>query len=233
MKRILTALLFGAALCQAQQPAKDEVLQALNKAATFFHDNLSMHGGYVYAFSGDLQKREGEGVTDAHTIWVQPPGTPLVGEALLDVYAATRDAKVLGYAKEAALALTQRQLHSGGWYYSAHFEGKESENKFYCFDLAWNPQPNPVPEKAMQQPGGWDLWRFARPTDWPFSPDLWTYEHLVKMLSAYGAVLSAFSGNFLTFLPTPWSQLWPTLLFQPLAIIWVTVLARRRPLARA
>lgn len=81
--------------------------------------------------------------------------------------------------------------------------------------------------------GGWDLWRFIQPTAWPFSPDLWTYEHLVKMLSAYGAVLSAFSGNFLTFLPTPWSQLWPTLLFQPLAIIWVTVLARRRPLARA
>ena len=79
--------------------------------------------------------------------------------------------------------------------------------------------------------GGWDLWRFARPTDWPFSPELWTYEHLVKMLSAYGAVLSAFSGNFLTFLPTPWSQLWPTLLFQPLAIAWIVVRVwrRRRP----
>jgi uncharacterized membrane protein len=76
--------------------------------------------------------------------------------------------------------------------------------------------------------GGWDLWRFCRPTDWPFSPNLWTYEHLVKMLSAYGAVLSAFSGNFLTFMPTPWSQLWPTLLFQPMALIWIVVLARRR-----
>ena len=76
--------------------------------------------------------------------------------------------------------------------------------------------------------GGWDLWRFARPTAWPFSPDLWTYEHLVKMLSAYGAVLSAFSGNFLTFLPTPWSQLWPTLLFQPMAAIWIAVLVTRR-----
>jgi uncharacterized membrane protein len=75
--------------------------------------------------------------------------------------------------------------------------------------------------------GGWDLWRFFRPTAWPFSPNLWTYEHLVKMLSAYGAVLSAFSGNFLTFLPTPWSQLWPTLLFQPMAVIWILVLARR------
>jgi uncharacterized membrane protein len=76
--------------------------------------------------------------------------------------------------------------------------------------------------------GGWDLWRFARPTAWPFSPNLWTYEHLVKMLSAYGAVLSAFSGNFLTALPAPWSQLWPTLLFQPMAVIWILVLARRR-----
>jgi uncharacterized membrane protein len=80
--------------------------------------------------------------------------------------------------------------------------------------------------------GGWDIWRFLTPTAWPFSPNLWTYEHLVKMLSAYGAVLSAFSGNFLTFLPTPWSQLWPTLLFQPLAVIWIAALAlrqRRRP----
>jgi uncharacterized membrane protein len=84
--------------------------------------------------------------------------------------------------------------------------------------------------------GGWDLWRFWRPMDWPFSPNLWTYEHLVKMLSAYGGAVSAFSGNFLTFLPTPWSQLWPTLLFQPLAIAWILVLVsrqRRRALSPA
>lgn len=76
--------------------------------------------------------------------------------------------------------------------------------------------------------GGWDLWRFARPTDWPFSPELWTYEHLAKMLSAYGATVSAFSGNFLTFIPAPWSQLWPTLLFQSLMIAWIAVLVLRR-----
>lgn len=83
--------------------------------------------------------------------------------------------------------------------------------------------------------GGWDLWRFLRPVAWPFSPSLWRYEHVLKMLSAYGAVISAFSGNVLTFLPTPWSQLWPTLLFQPMAAIWIAVLIlgqkRRRPLA--
>jgi uncharacterized membrane protein len=76
--------------------------------------------------------------------------------------------------------------------------------------------------------GAWDLWRFARPNDWPFSPNLWTYEHLVKMLSAYSAVLSAFSGNFLTLLPAPWSQLWPSLFFPSLAAIWIAVLIVRR-----
>ncbi len=81
--------------------------------------------------------------------------------------------------------------------------------------------------------GGWDLWRFARPTDWPFSPNLWNYEHLTKMLGAYGAVLSAFSGNFLTFLPTPWSQLWPTVLFQTVTMIWIAVLIVRRRRAPA
>lgn len=75
--------------------------------------------------------------------------------------------------------------------------------------------------------GAWDVWRFLRPTAPPFSPDLWTYEHLAKMLGAYGAVVSAFSGNFLTFLPTPWSQLWPSILFQTLAVGWMIKLAIR------
>lgn len=76
--------------------------------------------------------------------------------------------------------------------------------------------------------GGWDLWRFARPTDWPFSPNLWNYEHLTKMLGAYGAVLAAFSGNFATFIPTPWSQLWPSLLLQMVTVIWIAILIVRR-----
>lgn len=76
--------------------------------------------------------------------------------------------------------------------------------------------------------GGWDLWRFARPTDWPFSPELWRYEHLVKMIGAWGAVVAAFSGNFLTFLPAPWSQLWPSLTFQTISMFWVAVLIIQR-----
>ncbi|RZJ19862.1 MAG: hypothetical protein EON85_16450, partial [Brevundimonas sp.] len=74
----------------------------------------------------------------------------------------------------------------------------------------------------------WDAWRFLRPTDWPFSPELWRYEHLWKMLGAYSAVLSAFAGNFLRFVPAPWSALWPTLLFQTLTVIWIAVLVVQR-----
>ncbi|WP_420469788.1 hypothetical protein [Brevundimonas sp. FT23042] len=72
--------------------------------------------------------------------------------------------------------------------------------------------------------GLWDVWRFLRPTDWPFSPELWRYEHLWKMVGAWSAVLSAFSGNYLQFLPAPWSALWPTLVFQTLTLIWIAVL---------
>ena len=79
----------------------------------------------------------------------------------------------------------------------------------------------------------WDVWRFARPRDWPFSADLWRYEHLMKMLGAHSAVLSAFSGNFLTALPQPWSQLWPTVLFHSLSVIWVATLIVRRRFAPA
>ncbi|MBX7208993.1 MAG: pectate lyase [Verrucomicrobiaceae bacterium] len=156
---IILLLLHAAQLTHAQQPSCDEVTRALTKAAAFFHDHVSIHGGYVYAFSGDLQKREGEGVTDEHTIWVQPPGTPLVGEAMLDVFEATKDAKILGYAKEAALALAQRQLQSGGWHYGAHFETVSEKKDFHRFDLDWKPVPDRVPENERAISVGWDVWK--------------------------------------------------------------------------
>lgn len=76
--------------------------------------------------------------------------------------------------------------------------------------------------------GVYDLWRFSGPTAWPLSPSLWMYEHLVKMLGAYSAVVSAFSGNFMTFIPAPWSQLWPSMVFQVLALAWIIKLMLQR-----
>lgn len=121
-------------------------------------------------------------------------------------------------AKALDWAVTLAVLAIGAWVLALLLSGESDAPRATSIALVWG---------AFLM-GGWDLWRFARPGDWPFSPDLWTYEHLMKMLGAYGAVLSAFSGNFLTFLPTPWSQLWPTLLFQPMAVIWIAALAIRR-----
>jgi hypothetical protein len=78
----------------------------------------------------------------------------------------------------------------------------------------------------------WDLYRFARPLAAPFSPDLWLYEHLVKMLGAYFGAVAAFSGSVLLFLDPPWRQLWATTTGQLLAVTLVLyyrhALRRRR-----
>ena len=82
--------------------------------------------------------------------------------------------------------------------------------------------------------GTWDLLRFAFPAAWPFFPGLWFYEHLVKMLGAYSAVLTAFSGSVaMRFLPDPWKQLWATILFNVLTLAMIVWYARRRRMARA
>ncbi|WAC25231.1 hypothetical protein [Blastomonas sp. SL216] len=76
---------------------------------------------------------------------------------------------------------------------------------------------------------GYDVLRFLRPAEWPFFPRLWLYEHMVKMLGAFAAVLSAFSGSVLTFIPIPdpWKQLWPTILFYLITIMMIARNARR------
>ena len=67
----------------------------------------------------------------------------------------------------------------------------------------------------------WDLWRFVAPLSRPFSPQLWLYEHIVKIIGAYFATVAAFSGSVLEFLPPPWKQLWAVSLGQILAIMFV------------
>lgn len=80
----------------------------------------------------------------------------------------------------------------------------------------------------------YDLWRFARPTAFPFGPNLWLYEHLVKMLGAYSGAVAAFSGSVLVFLDPPWRQLWATAAGQTLCVILVVYYRRAlRPTAPA
>ena len=76
--------------------------------------------------------------------------------------------------------------------------------------------------------GGYDLLRFTFPSAWPFFPRLWFYEHLVKMLGSYSAVVGAFSGSVaFRFLPDPWKQLWATIFFNLLTVAMIAWYARR------
>jgi PelA/Pel-15E family pectate lyase len=104
---------------------------ALSKAVRFFDSEVSAEGGYLWRYSADLARREGEGKADARTAWVQPPGTPSVGMALLDVYKLTRDRQYLDAARHTAHALVAGQLHSGGWDYRIHFDPRARRRYAY------------------------------------------------------------------------------------------------------
>jgi PelA/Pel-15E family pectate lyase len=102
-----------------KQPAADPLVKdardALLKASTWFTKNVAVHGGYVYTYSTDLKVRRGEGIASPTQIWVQPPGTPTVGLAMLQAWEATGDQQHLDGALAAARALLHGQLMSGGW----------------------------------------------------------------------------------------------------------------------
>lgn len=99
----------------AAEPTPREATDALHRAVRFFRDNCSAEGGYVYRWSADLSKREGEGGVGPTTAWIEPPGTPAVGMAYLEAYRLTKDPELKAAALHTADALLRGQLVSGGW----------------------------------------------------------------------------------------------------------------------
>ncbi len=100
---------------------KEEVASTIRKASEFFRGKVASHGGYVYYYLPDLSRRWGEGAATKEQVWVQRPGTPAVGLAFLRAYEATKDRFYLDAATDAARALVQGQLESGGWTNSIDF----------------------------------------------------------------------------------------------------------------
>jgi len=98
--------------------------QAMKKATHFFTSDVSTAGGYLWRYTQDLSQREGEVRASDSVIWVQPPGTPTVGEAFLTAYQKTGEPYLLAAAKGAANALINGQLKSGGWTYLIDFKNR-------------------------------------------------------------------------------------------------------------
>lgn len=115
-------VLVAVTAARAESPERERAAEALRRAVEFYQTKVASHGGYVYRYSADLAKREGEGRTGPDTVWVQPPGTPAVGLALVEAYERTGEQYLLEAARDAALCLVGGQLRSGGWTASIEFD---------------------------------------------------------------------------------------------------------------
>lgn len=131
---LMLCLLAGPAAHAATEGELAEVRDGLKKAMTFFSQEVSVEGGYVYLWSNDLKYREGEGVVDDQTVWIEPPSTPTVGEAFLYVHQATGDPLALQAARNAVDCLLRGQLISGGWDNSIVFEPAARSKMAYRVD---------------------------------------------------------------------------------------------------
>lgn len=133
---ILFALLYAAVPplimgCQARS-AEPDVETAMTMAATFFRDQLSVQGSYVWEYNpSDLSERRGEGITTLSQGWSEPPGTPAVGLAYLAAFKATGQPSFLEAAKETGQALIKTQLESGGWQGLLEFDA--IARKSWCY----------------------------------------------------------------------------------------------------
>jgi hypothetical protein len=118
MRHLLCAVIVaGATTATAEDSLPREAQAALRKAAEYFR-SIATGGGYAGIYSLDLKERYGEALYEkakATEIWVQPPGTPTVGQCWLRAWRATGDAYYLDAARDAARALVWGQRAAGGW----------------------------------------------------------------------------------------------------------------------
>lgn len=119
---------------QADSVQIDDVESALKKSVRFFDEQVGVEGGYVWQYSADLSKREGEGKVGITTVWLQPPGTPFIGEAFLTFYQLTGDSYYLEVAEHTADVLVKGQLHSGGWDHRIELDPKDRKRYAYRVD---------------------------------------------------------------------------------------------------
>ena len=145
---LLPLLALGTLASAQESPRREDVLQALRKAAGFYRDQVATHGAYHFAYAEDLSYGRSEAKEGPHTVEVQREGTPLVGMAYLEAYASTGDRYYLEAARATAMAIVSGQHCSGGWDYFIEFDPTERKKFPYradgpCRDITTYPG-NPV-----------------------------------------------------------------------------------------
>ena len=128
MNRLILAAgaFLGVSAPAADTPAAAKA--ALIKGAAFMR-SISAQGGYLWRYSTDLKLVAGENRANVTTQWLQPPGTPAVGMALLKAYQRTGEKALLNHALAAGAALAAAQLPSGGWDYRFDFSDPQRSKR--------------------------------------------------------------------------------------------------------
>jgi PelA/Pel-15E family pectate lyase len=134
MKRIASIVLLACfPLCTfaRQEALKREAAECMKRATVFMMDSVSRRGGFLWGYLPDFSRSWGELEATRTTVWVQSPGTPAVGDILLDAYHATGDEYYYRMAERVANILVFGQLDCGGWNYLFDLAGEASLRRWY------------------------------------------------------------------------------------------------------
>ncbi|WP_157570955.1 pectate lyase [Nocardioides insulae] len=121
----------GTASAAATPGRVDPVRDTIRRTAVFLDEKLSYRGGYVWSYLPDLSTTWGEMEARRTMCWIQPPGTPSVGHALLDAFHATGDKRLYQAARRTGHALARAQRSEGGWNYIHDFRGERALREWY------------------------------------------------------------------------------------------------------
>ena len=128
---LMCCVVCSAGLAPEQATLTKQILECMEKSTAFFR-SISTNGGYGGKYSIVLDTRYGEAlhnIAKAKEIWIQPPGTPSVGMALLRAYQITRDESYLSAARETGRALAWSQRAEGGWGYNGDVSDLRVDSK--------------------------------------------------------------------------------------------------------
>jgi len=105
--------------------------QVMLKATKFMVEKVSTNGGFLWYYTPDFSRQWGELEATKTMIWLQDPGTTLVGNVLLDAYKTTGNEYYYQAAVKAANAIIYGQSKEGGWNYLIDFAGDRSLKNWY------------------------------------------------------------------------------------------------------
>mgnify|MGYP000306644794 CR=1 FL=1 len=116
---------------QGDLPSNQEIKSELRRAVAYFTEEVSSEGGYLWEYSADLSRRDGENRADENMVWIQPPGTPFIGRVLLKAWRTTGDEYYLDAAHKTGTCLVRCQLESGCWTHSAYLDAERRTSQAY------------------------------------------------------------------------------------------------------